>query len=655
MFERHARETSLALRLLGPALLTVSFALAPLATVSLPAPSSDPHPALAHIEAGVAGMRSDPEASRRHAQQALALLSGQPDADLEIRARLLLCDYYSERDLEAARAEIAAAEARLAEAKRPGLLSGIVACQGETFETEGKNDRALELYDRAVAIGREHDDDEMTANALYARGFLQGLQGEYALGMADFREAQALYDKLGKPHHSLTALNGIATLFNRMGDYAQAQRMYSRALRAQTEAGMRREQAVTLHNLARAYENLQQWDAAQDAFARSALLSRELSYPRGEAYALRGLAAVANARGNPQAALRTLDHALALQQTTPDTRLHALIQLERGIALRQLQRLPDSAAALEASLEVFRRGEARTELARTLTELAAANAAMAQWQAAYAYQVEAQATAERLLRNQLDQRFTTLKVEFDTIAKEQENALLLLENEANEKALAQERRARSLQATVIALTVVLALLLATLALHQRRSTLRMRRLAMTDELTGVPNRRAVLARLDALLRDPEAGVCAMLIVDIDHFKAINDTHGHAEGDQALKLVASGLRKAVVEPAYIGRLGGEEFMIVLPGTDEEGACRAAERLRARVMEIDTQRWLANGPITVSIGVTVSEPGTDTPSTMLQRADQALYAAKRAGRNCVRVHRPSPVPPDEPALADAATAG
>src|SRR5690606_11429572 len=174
--------------------------------------------------------------------------------------------------------------------------------------------------------------------------------------------AQALYDKLGKPHHSLTALNGIATLFNRMGDYAQAQRMYSRALRAQTEAGMRREQAVTLHNLARAYENLQQWDAAQDAFARSALLSRELSYPRGEAYALRGLAAVANARGNPQAALRTLDHALALQQTTPDTRLHALIQLERGIALRELQRLPDSAAALEASLEVFRRGEARTEL-----------------------------------------------------------------------------------------------------------------------------------------------------------------------------------------------------------------------------------------------------------------------------------------------------
>ena len=135
-------------------------------------------------------------------------------------------------------------------------------------------------------------------------------------------------------------------------------------------------------------------------------------------------------------------------------------------------------------------------------------------------------------------------MEFDTAAKEKENALLLRENDANEMALMQGRRARQLQAIAIALTVVLAGMLATLALHQRRTTLRMRTLAMTDELTGVPNRRDVLRRLEELLQRPDEPECAVLIIDIDHFKSINDHHGHPMGDEVLKFIARELRTAV---------------------------------------------------------------------------------------------------------------
>jgi diguanylate cyclase (GGDEF)-like protein len=600
--------------------------------------AAKPHPAQALIDRAAIAVRTDPEASSRDAQAALKLLARRPDPDLEIRAHLLLCDHLSERDRAAAEAQSELARELLPRARRKGLQAGVLNCQGTILETAGDNARAGDLYEQAVKIATDTADDEMLGAALFSRGYLLGLQGQYAAGLSDLKRAQATYEQLNLPHHALTALNGIAILYNRMGDYQQARDMYARALKAQRDAGMRREQGVTLHNLGRARENLQDWDQALQAFEESYAISRDLQYPRGEAYALRGIAAVANAKGEPDRALATLERAGALQRQTPDARLNAQIQLARGIALRQLNQLPASAQALEQALQVFLQGDSLHELRATYAELAAVRTEMGNWREGYGDLAKSLQTSERLWRNQIDQRFATLKVEFDTVAKEKENALLLRENEANQNALAQGRRARALQAAVIALTVALAALLAVLTVHQWRTTRRMRTLAMTDELTGVPNRRSVLARLEPLLQRQNAAPCAMLIIDIDHFKSINDQHGHPEGDEALRLVASTLRAQVQEPAFIGRLGGEEFVVVLPSATPDTALELAERFRQQVTAIDTRRWLAERNITVSIGLTLSRATGDTPSSMLQRADAALYEAKRAGRNCVKTNIP-----------------
>jgi diguanylate cyclase (GGDEF)-like protein len=614
-------------------LLTAAFACAVSALSA-----SEVHPAQTLVDRASIAVRTDPELSRRNAEAALALLAKQPNADLEIRARLMLCDYLSERDREAAEKQIGLATALLPKAQRPGLRAGVLDCRGTIMETAGDNATARGLYEEAVSVASVAQDDEMLAAALFSRGYLLGLQGQYAAGLTDLKRAQALYDQLNLAHHSLTALNGIAIMYNRMGDYAQARDMYSRALIAQRGANLRREQAVTLHNLGRAHENLQEWSKAKAAFSESVVISRELSYPRGEAYALRGLAAVANAQNDPQSALETLERAALLQRETPDARLSAQIQLARGIALHKLRRLSDSAVALEEALNVFEAAQSSHELRETYATRAALYADLGNWREAYVNLSKSKQASEQLLQNQLDQRFATLKVEFDTAAKEQENQLLTRENAANQKALEHERRARSLQRAVIVLTGILALMLATLAIHQWRTTRRMRSLALTDELTGVPNRRAVLKRLDPLLRSERASACAMLIIDIDHFKSINDQFGHPEGDEALKLVARCLREEVIEPAFIGRLGGEEFIVVAPGADVLAARELAERFRTRVMTIDTRRWLGDRKITVSTGVTIASE-RDTPTAMLKRADAALYEAKRAGRNCVRVQMPS----------------
>ncbi len=186
---------------------------------------------------------------------------------------------------------------------------------------------------------------------------------------------------------------------------------------------------------------------------------------------------------------------------------------------------------------------------------------------------------------------------------------------------------------MLALTVLLAAVLATLAWRQRRSNKAILALAMTDELTGLPNRRHVLGRLEAALvmhAPMRASHCALLIADIDHFKPINDEYGHVIGDDILRAVAVSLREVAREPISLGRLGGEEFIFVLPDATEAAAARLAERVLAQIRTLDVSRWLSSGRITVSVGIALAVPG-DTVSHLLRRADTALYAAKAAGRD------------------------
>ena len=620
------------------ALLWIGVALWPVGARSATVPQIRALVAQAEKEA-----LSSPEALNRDALAALAALKATPDPDLEIRARLLLCNYDSERDLSAAADQARQALQRLPQAHDPGLRAGVLTCQGETRETAGDNTEALQLFTTATQVAGLAHDDEKLAEALSSRGYLLGIQGQYAAGLADLRRAQDLFDRVGRHYDAVSCRDSIATLYSRMGDNTEAAHLYSEELRIQRESGMVREQAVTLHNLARSYERSQQWTLAQAAFSQALELARGLKYPRAEAYALRGLAAVKIAANDATGALADLERASTLQSATPDARLAAQINLDKGRALHLAGRLTESLAALQQAREVFKSADTAGELVSTDDELAVVEAALGEWRAAYQLKAEAAQQQEQLLRHQLDERFAALKVEYDTAAQQQENRMLLRENAATSGALDQSRRVRQLQGIVIALGLALAAVLIWLVILNRGRAQRMGSLAMTDELTQAPNRRAVLALLSGLLKRPEAPPCAILIMDIDFFKRINDQYGHAAGDEVLKRVADAVRALVMEPAFFGRLGGEEFLVVLPEAGLSEARRWAETLRQAIAAIDTRAVIpGHAGVTTSVGLTVSMAANDDPGSMLARADLALYSAKRSGRNCVRVE---PAPEDE----------
>ncbi|HEX7776823.1 MAG TPA: PleD family two-component system response regulator [Parvibaculum sp.] len=161
-------------------------------------------------------------------------------------------------------------------------------------------------------------------------------------------------------------------------------------------------------------------------------------------------------------------------------------------------------------------------------------------------------------------------------------------------------------------------------------------LAITDSLTGLYNRRYMESHLASLVEEGvHAGkTVSLLIFDIDYFKSVNDTHGHPAGDAVLKEFAQRIQQNVRGVDLACRLGGEEFVVVMPDTDLNYAFMVAERLRQKVAEVPfhVEPTLTLN-ITVSIGIGVTEGPADTAEKLLERADSALYRAKRDGRNRV----------------------
>lgn len=172
-------------------------------------------------------------------------------------------------------------------------------------------------------------------------------------------------------------------------------------------------------------------------------------------------------------------------------------------------------------------------------------------------------------------------------------------------------------------------------LRMRAYNRKLQQLASHDPLTGVMNARAYYAACDQQIRSSERSnqSYAVMFVDLDHFKKVNDTYGHAAGDEVLRTVSATLQDKIRESDLLGRIGGEEFCIFLPATDAKGAMQLAENLRLAIEACKPDVGSTVLTVTASIGVAVSSDPGVSMQVIQERADQAMYQAKKGGRNRV----------------------
>ncbi len=540
---------------------------------------------------------SNPAAAVDLADAALKDARLPPDVQIKLRT-CLGRSLALTGDAGRAEAEVAKVDALLtAHSMPPEFMLRALSNSGATLHTLGEIHRALDYYERAYEAARRSDSDiAQAATLINVASIHSEALGAYAQAEAFFAQAEAAQDRTGSVDPRLPYNRGLN--YRRMGRRADALRQFSEAEDAATASG--------------------QDVVAQRARAERIALQAPARATAGARASLAGIARRQQTLQDPSGAATTL---LRVSE----------LSLQDGDAPAALTQARQAAALVEGP--AFR-GEQHDALAAEL----AAYAAQGNWRQAFDAAQRLREAETSSLRHQTLGTLADLQARLHDTQNERE--LQRLRDARRIEALRLEN-ARRLRNASIGAFIVLALLGGAFAYYQRRVNRRLHRLSTLDGLTGLLNRRAASRLLQAERaaagEDERRGV--VFLIDIDHFKARNDRHGHAAGDAVLAEVARCLRACCRPEDVVARWGGEEFLVGCRQLDLARAGQVAERLRAAVGEIPLPAEAGGGPderLSVSIGFAgfpvfpgIGQPGDWQDALAL--ADRALYAAKHGGRD------------------------
>jgi len=564
-----------------------------------------------------------------------AALPGGPVGPAHLAVAEAECRLLS--DLDSAQATARAAQALEAAAPAPPEAARsawlmLRACHAGVLHEQGEVEAAQAALARLLADTDPRRDTVPRALALLERGVVRSRSGQFDTGQQDLLEACAVLESAGIRRDAELCLYHLVNHYRRVGDLDEALRLLQPLSASASRLGAHYDASIYLFGAGQLQQEQGRWAESLQSMAESARASQRLGDANGEAAALTGVAIALLRTDRAADALREVQRALQVLQPTEDPRQYEVSQTVVAEALLALGRHREALAVLDRVEAAVRRRDLAPGVAQLLSLRAAALEGLGRWREAYAALDEARRVEQRVTAERLSRQSAALRMQFNR-TRDAQQLQALRERDA------QGQRLRQLQAVALGLGALLLAGVLVLALRKMRQAGRLQRLAATDELTGLPNRRALLAQAEqalALARRTASPV-AVLMVDVDHFKRVNDGRGHAVGDEVLRHVAQVLGEGLRAADRLGRIGGEEFVALLPATSAAEACEAAERMRSAIAARPMPRaGDGRGPVAVTVSIGVAASGGDEPvAAVVARADQGLYEAKAAGRNRVAV--------------------
>lgn len=465
-------------------------------------------------------------------------------------------------------------------------------------------------------------------------GYAQTLAGRHDVAVEELQGAHADAVALGDIFLVAVVNEVFGVLYTYIDEYDRAVRHYRLALQDYDEVGYAVFSAEAVYGLATAHRYAGDYPAALAAFDRYRAMTEARGDAHGRFMALYGLGSTHGDRGDCEQALAVIGRALTAigpeDYKAELLKREAVCQAEAGDAEAARGALTRAQTIINAIPELrgtrweidLRRSEA--EMEATLGNFEAAYEAMVIFhREKTALQQENAAERQQTRREGLENERQALRIE-------------LLQQQARVRSLELEKQRGDLrqQRLWTVLLIVGGLILGGMVLWRLRDLRRLRELSIRDPLTGVGNRRHAFDRLASRLRelDTSRGELALVLLDLDDFKSVNDRHGHPAGDRVLQAIASALSALLRPGDELSRIGGEEFLMLLPRTGVDGACTVAERALLAIRELHVDS--AGGEtlrVSASIGVAAVTPFRASAEALYSAADEALYRAKAGGKD------------------------
>jgi diguanylate cyclase (GGDEF)-like protein len=601
-----------------------------------------------------------PAAALQYGAEALQLFKTYPDQ----AAHILTLNELMWPHMTAGRYDSASfyADSALRFAERAGDRVGqarALSNLGTLAQRVGEPNRAVDLFTRALAIQRATNNDREVANSLNNLGFVYSTDlADYPKSLVDHLESLQIRERLGDKASIALSLNNIGIVYARLHEYDNALDYFARALDLRRLAGNKTRIASTLNNIGDTY--LDQGDFPRALAAqREALAIRE---PLGDrstiALSHRNIGLVYLKMHWLDSAKAELTQAMTLSSQTSDRGL--AVQVRLGLAAEARARgLPAPALAYaREALAIADSMRSRDLVRQSAEEIAAAEEALGDLAQALQSYNKSKAVRDSIFNAETSRRILSLEQRFADERRHHE--IDSLKRAQAELLLQANHRARQRDAAT-AIAVFIAVLGFVLYRWRVEGARIAESLSMTDALTGLHNRRYVEQTVDmdisASVRRTRTAASrglasidtdfVFLLLDLDLFKAVNDTYGHAVGDQLLVRIATALRATCRDSDVVARWGGDEFLVIARFTDRQQCAVTAERLRSAV-----ERQVLSLPNGATIGVTCSigfalfpldpsSPEVRPWTEIVAMADRASYEAKRAGGNQWVVANPDDV--------------
>lgn len=485
---------------------------------------------------------------------------------------------------------------------------------------------SLAEFDAAIAVAEKAGLARAATNVMISKAFVYGLLGRHTEALDLTLMAHQRFVDAGDEIGARTSFGAIGNAYTHEHasneDLLKALHYHQQAIPPEAERHSRHELAAQYFNIGHAYQRLKDWANAALYMQKSIALHRMLKDDVGVAYCDYRLGVIAGEAGQWRDALSRLDQALPPVTGVGDVTMIFHIQSSRALALANLDRRRESLEALAEAEALRGRIQSRLIEKDYLGTAKDVYAKLGDFENAFRHQALLIEAEKRNADIEREKAIAEVQARFEVKQKETENALLRARESAS--------NARNL-ALGLAL-VVLLIVLAALCLFLRRQSQQKERfanLALWDDLTGLPNRRGILQFAEEQLAKSrsERSPMWLALIDIDNFKLLNDQFGHAAGDAVLATFARHCTQRLRGAQKIGRYGGEEFLLVMPGSD----LNLAPQLFAQLREANQPAPHNKHPFTFSMGAVNVADTEDNLEKLISRADEAMYCAKHDGRD------------------------